>query len=139
MNDNLILRGKINNKYFFLTIFYSLNFILMNSNSFIRVQKNYSFEYGKQHSFLSSSSQPCVVCRGAKTRRGMGGYIPPNNLAVSPPIDLNGYASERKLGKKCSIFDEDLFFVWSSPEFPNLNKIVVEVHPPNVKNRAKLG
>ena len=45
-----------------------------------------------------------------------------------------------------------LFAFWSSSEFgekkssilvftkfPHLNKIVVEVHPPNVENRAKLG
>ena len=62
--------------------------------------------------------------------------------------------------KKCSISEEDLFFIfyffWSSSEFgekkcsvcifrlvftkfPHLNKIVVEVHPPNVENRAKMG
>ena len=75
--------------------------------------------------------------------------------------------SERKLGKKCFVSDEDFFcglhlnlgkksvlflmktfsfFFWSAPEFgeksvpfafffiftkfPNLNEIVVEVHPP---------
>ena len=58
------------------------------------------------------------------------------------------------LGKKCSILVKDLFF-WSSLEFGeksvsfafflvftkflHLNKIVVEVYPPNVENRAKLG
>ena len=54
------------------------------------------------------------------------------------------------LGGKCSILAEDLFFFLSSPEFgekkcstcifllvfvdfPHLNKIVVEVHPPMLK------
>ena len=66
------------------------------------------------------------------------------------------FCSSPKIGeRKCSISEEDLFF-WSSPEFgekkcsvcifrlvftkfPHLNKIEVEVHPPNVENRAKLG
>ena len=57
-------------------------------------------------------------------------------------------------GKKRSIFDEDLFFSLHLnlgkkvfhllfflvfTKFPHLNKIVVEVHPPNEWNRAKLG
>ena len=132
---------------------------------------------------------PLATSRGAETRGGWGGYIPPiiwlyppNSLRkvhiCIPPNNLNGCTAERKFGgkkcsilaedfffglhlksrKRCSIFDEDPFFCffWSSPEFgeekcsicifllvftkfPHLNKIVVEVHPPNVENRAKLG
>ena len=40
------------------------------------------------------------------------------------------------LGKKSSIFGEDLLFFWVFTEFAHLNKIVVEIHPPNVENRA---
>ena len=46
----------------------------------------------------------------------MGGYIPPNNLAVSPN-NLNGCTSERKLGKETVLFLVKTFFFWSSPEF----------------------
>ena len=129
----------------------------------------------------SSSSQTGVP------KPGGGGYIPPiiclppNSLRMVhiciPPNILNGFTSERKFGeksalflmktffwsspefgkKKCSIFDDDLFFFFglhlnsrrkSVPfaffslvftKFPHLSKIVVEVHPPNVENRAKLG
>ena len=45
VNDYLNLHRKINKKYYCPTIFYSLNFILMNSNTFywVRVQKNFFF------------------------------------------------------------------------------------------------
>ena len=39
------------------------------------------------------------------------------------------------LGKK--VFHLLIFLVFT--KFPHLNKIVVEVHPPNVENRAKFG
>ena len=67
------------------------------------------------------------VYTGVPKQGGTGGIYLPNNES--------GCTSDRKLGKKCSIFDEDHFF-WSSPElgkkvfhfflfftkFPNLNK-----------------
>ena len=76
---------------------------------------------------MRSLIKPIVFARGAETRAGMGGYIPPNNLAVSPnrlrmvhicipPNNLNRCAVERKFGEKSVLFLLKTFF-WSSPEF----------------------
>ena len=84
--------------------------------------------------------QDCrILLRGAKTSGVWEGYIPPIIWMV---VHLS-----KNWGKKCSIFDEELFSFWLSPEFGeksvpfaffldftkflNLNKIVVEVHPPS--------
>ena len=79
-----------------------------------------------------------------------GGTRPPTS-----PLHFK-YCLSVNLGEKSVLFLVKTFFFWSSPEFgkkkcsicifslvftkfPHLNKIVVEVHPPNVENRAKLG
>ena len=54
--------------------------------------------------------------QGCRNPGGMGEIYPPNSLRMVhiciPPNNLNGCTAERKLGgKKCSIFDEDLFFL----------------------------
>ena len=63
-----------------------------------------------------------IEVRGAERR---GDISTPSDLAVSPPNNLNGCTSERKLRKKCSIFDEDFFF-WSSPEIVEKSVLVLK-------------
>ena len=96
---------------------------------------------------------------GVPKQGGMGEIYPPNNLAVSPPIIWMGVHLSKNWGKKCSIFDEDLFiwsspefwekkvfyfwwrpfFFWSSPNFHTWTKSWSRFIPSNVKNSAKLG
>ena len=64
VSDDLSLNGMVNKKYFFSTIFWFLNFIVMNANNFIRVQKNYFFEFE-----LCSMTEPFQV----RVRSSSGG------------------------------------------------------------------
>ena len=78
----------------------------------------------RPRAILSLASRAGVPKQGE-----MGGYIPPiiwlyppNTLRMVhtgiPPNNLNGCTSEGvNLGEKCSVLVEDLFFIWSSPEF----------------------
>ena len=119
------------------------------------------------HSTTNMDCLKEIMLAGVPKQGGKGGYIHPNNFDVSPPIVWEwsttsaspaiiwmGVHLSVNLGKKCSILVKDLFF-WSSPEFeeksvpfafvlvftkfPHLNKIVVEIHPPQCSNWAKLG